>query len=366
MKEVIHIQKVSREEDPFPTLEALALATGLAQAIKPGQTVLIKPNLVAPFPLATTDPDFIRFFIHFVKNCGATPIVGETSGFEFSTNDTIEILGIRQLLEEHDTEFINFEEQEYTTITLDTGQKVDVASISQTADHIINLPVLKGHTITKMTGAIKNLFGLLSKPSRRQLHCSKLHAGIAALGRAYPNLYNFVDARILLTRAVFGDTLAINSCLGGRNPFSLDHFGCGLLGIQPDAVDHIENIPEYTIEGYNPKISNTLSSQASLKKKLHRALYSTFYWLDEVKAKTLGGKSIIPELHWSLGLHPDVSKLNQQELAEVAKLCPVNAISVEKGTIIKDKCINVRCLQCFTKDPSKKVEVKGLNPPKRP
>ena len=32
---------------------------------------------------------------------------------------------------------------------------------------LVNLPVLKGHTITKVTGAVKNTFGLLSRESRR-------------------------------------------------------------------------------------------------------------------------------------------------------------------------------------------------------
>lgn len=365
MNDILFSEHLEKHSEPTTVLQQLCALTKLQEKIKPGQTVLIKPNLVAPFPLATTDPAFISFFIQFVKDLGATPVVGETSGFEFSTNDTIEILGVRKLIEQHQVEFINFEEHDYTTITLDTGQKVEVASISKTADHIINLPILKGHTITKMTGAVKNLFGLLSKPSRRKLHCSKLHAGIAALARSYPNITHFVDARLLLTRAVFGDPISTNSVLVGENAFSLDAYGCKLLSIDPTSVNHLENVPQYRIEGYQPATNNTLSSQNGLKKKVHRALYSAFYLIDELKDKTIGGKSIIPELHWSLGLHPDVSSLNESELKTVAKLCPVNAIDIEKKKINKERCINVRCLQCYTKDPTKKVQLKGLNPPKR-
>ena len=49
------------------------------------------------------------------------------------------------------------------------------------ADLIINLPVLKGHSVTLMTGAVKNLFGVLSKPSRRRVHAVGLHRAIHAL-----------------------------------------------------------------------------------------------------------------------------------------------------------------------------------------
>ena len=360
----LHVRELSRDLDPVPTLTELVQSSGLLDNIKTGDKVLIKPNYVAPFPMATTDSRFLEFFILALKDKGATPVVGEMSGYEFDTTDTVTILGILPLLKRLGVAFVNFEQASYVPLELDTGMIVNVAEISQEADYIINLPVLKGHTITKITGAVKNFFGLLDRDSRRHLHCQKIHSGIASLARAYPNTIHCVDARTLLTRAVFGKLLPLDVCMMGANPFALGHFGSKLLGVNPDAVLHLEKIPEYDIEGFVPvKRNNELSDRSSLKERLHRMVYSLFYYIDEFKCSTLGGSSIIPELHWHLGVHPDVSNVDENRITVISALCPIDAIDIGKKTIIKARCMKVRCLNCYTNDPTGQVALKGLNPP---
>jgi len=365
MNATLSIRNLSRDIDPFPILRDLIETTKLLKRVKRGDVVLLKPNYVAPFPLATTDASFLKFFIHAIKDLGATPVVGEMSGYEFDTEATLEILGVRALLQELDVEFINFAQAPYVSIELDNGMRVEVAEISRKADMIINLAVLKGHTISKITGAVKNSFGFLSRDSRRYMHCHNIHSGIASLARAYPNTIHCVDARILLTRAVFGESIPLDICMMGDNPFALDHLGSKLLGVNPDAVFHLENVPEYTLEGFVPTIqAKKLSDRSSMKERIHRMVYSLFYYIDEIKCSFLGGKSVIPELHWCLGVHPDVSQVEDCRLSEVSSLCPVDAIDIKRKTVIKERCITVRCLRCYSQDPTGQVVLKGLNPPK--
>lgn len=365
MKPVVHARLLRPGEKPEPALEALTAATGWLARMTPGALVLLKPNFVAPFPIATTDLAFLDFFIKVVRKAGGTPVVGEMSGYEFDTETTLRILGVRPFLEESGVEFVNFEQAEYVSLNLGKGlPTVRVAEVALRADLIINLPVLKAHTITKVTGATKNFFGLLDRDSRRRLHCRCLEKGIAALARSFSNVLHVVDARSLLTRAVFGESKPLNYCLAGEDSFSLDVFGCHLLGVDPAVVGHLPHRCAYKLDGPAPE-NVTLGDKSSLKERVHRIMYSCFYLLDECKCRMIGGTSLIPHLHWTLGVHPDVSAVSAQALPDVARLCPVDAISVAQHKVLKERCYKVRCLRCYTQDPTGLVVLKGLNPPSK-
>ncbi|MCD4831888.1 MAG: DUF362 domain-containing protein [Anaerohalosphaeraceae bacterium] len=365
-KKIVFSRKLSDSSSVNDVLDDLLIALGgLEDKAGPGDIVLIKPNFVAPFPKATTDLVFIDFFIDKIRQCGATPVVGETSGYEFDTEGTFKILGVDAFLKQKGVELINFETQQYVKIDIGQGFKpVEVAEIATQAKLIINLPVLKGHSITKVTGATKNLFGFLSKSSRRYLHCHRLENSISALARYFTNVIHIVDARHLLSRAVFGEPAPLGFCLAGKNSFAIDHFGSKLLGISPDSVKYLSDTPGYEIDGALPGDLTDCRKEDSLKQKLHRAMYVTFYFVDYIKCKVFKGESIIPSLHWYLGIHPEIGSVSDEELKILAGRCPVGAIDVEKRKIIREKCIKVRCLQCYCQAEPEKIVLKGFGRPK--
>lgn len=366
MSNIIYSKKIIDKTNLKVVLETLVKKVGgLEGMISDGDKVLIKPNLVAPFPKATTDLTLIDFFVSRIREAGGIPVIGESSGFEFDTDATFSILGIKGFAEERDIELINFEREGYTKI--DLGNGLGIAEISNAAIDIkliINLAVLKGHTITKVTGCVKNLFGLLSKPSRRYLHCHRLEEGIAALPLSLGRVIHFLDARNLLSRAVFGQTTPFNYILAGVDPYALDHFGSRLLGINPKEVKYLNNTKPYTIDGDIPDTFPPFLKSSSFKKKLHRMFYALFYYLDSMKCSILGGNSILPMLHWHLGVHPELGDVSESELKDLSLICPVGAIDIEKGKIIKERCIKVRCLRCYSELGPWKIMLKGLNRPK--
>jgi uncharacterized protein (DUF362 family) len=351
--------------------ELLDALGGFEGRFSPGAKVLIKPNFVAPFPAATTDLAVIGAVAAAISAASGVPIVGESSGYEFSADSTHEVLGVRPYLAERGIEFVNLDEYPYEEVTLAaTGQKVELTRLAIESEMVVNLPVLKGHTITKVTGATKNFFGLLSRESRRRLHVSGLHEGIGALARHFPTAVHFADARNLLIRAVFSDVKPLGFFLAAEDSFALDHFGSKLLGIEPESVIHLSaapGVPDYVVEGALPEgLEDELSRRDAPRDKFHRALYSAFYLVDEVKSRTVGGPSLIPHLHWNLGVHPELGNLSDAELHRLADLCPVGAIDVEKRQIVADKCMPVRCMACLraASEPDA-VRLKGLNPPKK-
>lgn len=349
--------------------ELLDALGGLEGRFGAGARVLIKPNFVAPFPAATTDLAVIAAVAERVRAAGGEPVVGESSGYEFAADSTHAVLGVRPYLEARGIEFANLDEHPYEEVTLaTTGQRVELSRLAIEADFLVNLPVLKGHTITKMTGAVKNLFGLLSRDSRRRLHVSGLHDGINALARHFPDALHLVDARNLLVRAVFSDVRPLGFFLASEEPFALDHFGSQLLGIDPDSVAHLGGVPDYVVDGALPggeAPAGGLSRRDTPRERIHRAMYQAFYLVDEVKSRTVGGESLIPHLHWTLGVHPELGELSDAELHRLAELCPVGAIDVERRRIVPEKCMPVRCMACLraAEEPDA-VRLGGLNPPK--
>jgi len=368
MPNIIYSKKIVDNANLPPVLEALFRKIGgLEGKISVGDKVLIKPNFVAPFPKATTDLALIDFFVSKIREIGGIPIIGESSGFEFDTEATFSILGIKKFAEERDVELINFEKQRYTKINL--KNRLGVAEIADAAIDsrlIINLAVLKRHTITKVTGSVKNLFGLLSKPSRRHLHCHRLEEGISALALRFKRVIHVLDARDLLSRAVFGQPKPSNYILAGADPFALDHFGSRILGINPKEVQYLLKTESYKTDGEIPDTFPPYIKSISLKKRLHRMLYAMFYCLDEMKCSILGGNSILPILHWHFGVHPELGDVNESELKNLSMLCPVGAIDTKRGKIIKGKCIKVRCLRCYNELGPCKIILKGFNRPKKP
>lgn len=365
---LVHCRAVSDGVPPAATLAALLEAVGgLSKRVFPGARVLIKPNFVAPFPKATTDLSFVEFYVAAVRELGGIPVLGESSGFEFDTRATFRVLRVEEFARKHNLPLIDFEEAAYRTVDLGKGVgQVALAEAALHADFIISLPVLKGHSVTRMTGAVKNLFGTVSRDGRRRLHARGLHRGIAAIGRYFQaKTLHVADARCRLSRAVFSEAEPLGYVLSSFEPFALDQLGCKLLGIPPESVTHIAPPLTYEVRGQQPSPAEEVTFQDSLAARLRRSLYAVAYALDHAKSVGLGGRSLLPFLHWYLGVHPDLAPgLSRAELEQVAGSCPVGAIDVDNRLIRREICRPVRCLACHQAHPAR-IRLAGLNPPTR-
>jgi len=356
---------------------------GMDNFVQPGETVLIKPNLVAPFPHAVTDLDLLSSVVEQVQNCGGKPIIGESSGFEFDTETTFKILGIYDLAERLNVPFINFDNEEFVPIKLTkiNDTVVKIPKIVLETDKFINMPKLKRHSLTKATIGIKNLFGLLDYDSRRHLHAFELERGIFALGQAViPNLV-IVDGSIVTERAVYGKQTQLNLLAASKNIAAMDVFCCQYLNLNWQDVKHIkltvdeqpDTLPFKTInvsekiDADSSEIKETVSApsiqkwQDSLSKKIHRSIYQALYFLDIFYSRVRKQRSIIPVLHYYFGIRPVLDKKRCNDCGLCLPVCPVNAINIPKRSINAKRCMPVRCLECVTACPEDAISVRGRN-----
>ncbi len=355
---------------------------GMAGLIKPGDQVLIKPNLVAPFPHAVTDLELLTNVVEQVSDCGGKPIIGESSGFEFDTETTFRILGINELAQRLDVKLINFDKEEFVSLELAglKRYKVKIPKIVLEVDKFINMPKLKRHSLTKATIGIKNLFGLLDLGSRRRIHAFGLERGICALGQTLVPDLVIVDGSVVTTRAVYGEQTRLNLLAASKRITAMDVFCCQYLGLTWKDVKHIRfsvdkdrdslsfktidvsgAATETTHAGQGDSVPNIGKWNDSFSKKVHRSAYQALYFVDILYSRLRKDHSIIPVLHYYFGIRPVLDKKKCNRCGDCLPVCPVDAIFIDERRIDAKRCMPVRCLECVSACPEKAISIRGRN-----
>jgi len=192
--------------------DAIARLGGFQTLIAPGQTVLLKPNVFAPRPApTTTDPRVVVAVGELAREAGAgRVVVGEgrsisTAKYRRGANSTkqcFEAVGMRQAVENAGFEIVYLEEDEFCEVEVPNAQVLHTAHVPRTileADVLVNLPVMKIHSLTTVTLAIKNLHGIVSDYDKLYQHCYRdlaLARKLTDLLRIRPPDLNVLDALV--------------------------------------------------------------------------------------------------------------------------------------------------------------------------
>ena len=175
---------------------ALVRIGGMARFVRPDTRVLIKPNFVAPFRKAATSFDVLEALVGEVRAAGGAPFIAESSGFEFSTEATFRALGAYEFADRLQVELLNLDDHPYTPVPAGRGHvsRFLVSDPVLQADCIINVPRLKGHSLTGLTFGMKNMLGCVARETRRKIHATGLSRGIVELNKIIRSDLCVVDA----------------------------------------------------------------------------------------------------------------------------------------------------------------------------
>ena len=143
---------------------------GMKAFVRPGQKVLLKPNLLRkarPEEGVTTHPALIGAVAELVRKAGGQAVIGESPGAALAHNRATltrlyRACGVEAVAADEGAELDLAAEHE--TVSLPEGKmvkKIQIIRPALDADVIINLPKFKTHVYTRLTGAVKNLFGLV-------------------------------------------------------------------------------------------------------------------------------------------------------------------------------------------------------------
>jgi uncharacterized protein (DUF362 family)/Pyruvate/2-oxoacid:ferredoxin oxidoreductase delta subunit len=158
--------------------EVLEPIGGINAFVKPGNTVLIKINLLRgcePDKAVTTHPTVIEAVIRAVQEAGGTPVAGDSPGgpnMQRQIDKLVQVTGVKEVCDRTGAEFVLFD-RDTTTIKSPEAKlftSFTTGHIVSEADVIITLPKLKTHGLMKFTGAVKVLFGVIPGLEKAQFH----------------------------------------------------------------------------------------------------------------------------------------------------------------------------------------------------
>jgi uncharacterized protein (DUF362 family) len=133
---------------------------GISQFVKPGDRVLLKPNLLTgarPTKECTTRPEIVYCMAQMVKAAGGKPFLGDSPAFG-SAHGVAKANGLLPLAQALDLPIIELHGKRYPTDSEEFDNLL-LSKEAMEADVLINLPKVKSHVQLTLTLGVKNLFG---------------------------------------------------------------------------------------------------------------------------------------------------------------------------------------------------------------
>jgi uncharacterized protein (DUF362 family)/Pyruvate/2-oxoacid:ferredoxin oxidoreductase delta subunit len=163
---------------------ALAVRRGLAEEqldglIKPGDRVLLKPNLVmakTPEKAVTTHPAVVSGVAMVLKEAGARLYLGDSSGFG-SFERCLAKSGLAPVLKRFAITPVDFTREKKVVHDPDNlvAKRLELAAAAFRFDHVVNLAKLKTHGMMGSTLALKNFFGFIVGLDKANWHLRAGH-----------------------------------------------------------------------------------------------------------------------------------------------------------------------------------------------
>lgn len=242
---------------------------GIEAFVQPGQKVLIKPNLLmrrAPDKATTTHPAVAMALARMVQSVGGIPILADSPGGPFAE------AYLRQVYK--GTGMQEVSEKTGAALGFDTAtgileapngkqiQRIDVMQAFLDADVLISLGKLKTHGLTTMTGAVKNLYGLVPGTVKVDYHAR--FSDRRAFADMLVDLYEAAKPALCIIDAVEcmegegpsgGKPRHMGALIASANGHAADTVGAQLIGLEPEQVVTLEaaqergSLPQVQVEG---------------------------------------------------------------------------------------------------------------------
>ncbi len=213
--------------------ETLAPLGGIRRFVRPGMSVLLKPNLLAASDLEwaiTTHPTVVQAVAELVQEAGGTVLIGDSPAGPVKKNPPVwRKGGMIKATERSGGRLVLFDEVEWKRLN---DNDYFIADPVLEADLIINLPKLKTHALTLYTGAVKNLFGTIPGTRKREIHLRE--PGVEDFSQALVDVLELVQPGLTIMDGVLG--LEGNGPGRGGTPHQ---YGCLAASADPVALDAV-------------------------------------------------------------------------------------------------------------------------------
>lgn len=350
------------------------------QRINAQSWILLKPNLLAKHPphhAVTTHPVVVQAVIRACVRRGALPeriVVADSAGGIYNPS---QMKGLYQgcglwplAREEGVTLYTACQSQVHDTPKGQVAKSFDIIAPALEADFIINLPKCKTHVMTGMTGACKNLFGLVPGLKKSQWHMR------------FPDKDRFGNMLVDLLEAFPPDLAILDGILamegdgpGGGTPrkagilmasedmVNLDLAMAHMMGIPPMVVPYLQAAHQ---RGLGDAAIDLTTVVGGLPVFTDWVLPSSYQGSNQASVTFANQvpKPLTPlvrQLEHHLAPRPVIAKSLCIGCGKCKEICPQDTILLTDGKarIVAKDCI--RCFCCHEVCPVKAIDVKSSN-----
>ena len=211
---------------------------GMGRFVRPGERIVLKANLLRAAPPESaicTHPAVVEAVARLVKEAGGTPVICDSPGGALHKEAVLRSLyektGMAAAAAAAGAELAM--DSSTRTVSLPEGKVLRQAEIITPvaeADGVIDLCKMKTHVLMSMTGAVKNLFGVIPGLSKVGYHAT--HPDHATFADVLLDLTGYVKPRLSLMDGILamegdgpgssGTPRQVGLLLAAANPLALD------------------------------------------------------------------------------------------------------------------------------------------------
>ena len=339
--------------------ESLSLLGGISEFIKLKSRVLVKPNLLMakePEFGVDTHPEAVRAVIKLLKQIGCEILVGDGPSVWGNQIENVDEVyrrsGIKKICDEEQVELVKFDKRRMR-------EKFPLTTWLDNCDHLVNIPKFKTHSLTMLTGAIKNLFGLVSGTFKTELHKNYFHPNdfskimVDILEEVRPSL-TIIDGVVAMEGdgpASSGKLRDLNLILCGSDCVALDSVMAFIMGVKPESI-----LPSK--EAYSRGLGELYIKNIDiLGEKLEGVIGKPFILPATALTKRIPAPLVNIAMKF-IKYYPYVEYSKCIKCQACKDACPNEAINFENNSITFNysKCIS--CFCCQEACPASAVKVK--------
>ena len=374
MTEIVSVRKAEDYENSLSGAvdKVLNDLDGIERFVKRGDKVALKPNFIvysAPSKGIVTHPLFTFEIFKKVLEVGGEPFVIDSpgSGIPFnkpSLRYLYKSTGYWDIFKDY-REFLNFDTST-EIVEVKNGlllNKIRILKRLSDSDVIINLPKMKTHTLTYLSGAVKNMFGAIPGIEKTSYHSRFRNindfskAIIDILHTTNPTL-SIMDGILSLEGdgpAMMGKPKNTGVILGSKNPFSLDFAFSDIIGLNHSSVPYLKLSLENKISGDSYKIIGD-------KIKINNyELPQTFHGNSTTEIIYMYNKIVSPIYRRLFVQKPKIVKNKCIRCCVCVRSCPEHAISLDKISAQINYNMCIRCYCCHEQCPEGAIDLKRIN-----
>ncbi len=229
------------------TREALKMLGGMSRFVRRGDRVLIKPNIGwdrTPEMAACTNPEVVAALVEMALEAGAREVIV----MDHTINQPQRCYtrsGIQEAARAAGARVLYTDEKRLKRMNI-KGEWLKEWEVFQDfveVDRLINVPVAKVHSLSRVTLGLKNWLGAIGG-NRNQLH-QKIDQAVVDLGAFFKPALTVLDAyRVLFRNGPQGgrvsDTRLQKTVVAGIDPVAVDAYGATFFDLKPQDLTFLK------------------------------------------------------------------------------------------------------------------------------